>query len=83
MGVATLTKADPLTGVRALAAQVAASGITKVTGEVIVDDRLFESFRVPNGNVLITPITINDNRVDVTVTPTTPGEPAVVDWRPK
>jgi len=83
LGAATLTEADPLTGIRALAAEVAASGITEVTGEVIVDDRLFESFRVPNGNVLVTPVIINDNRVDVTVTPTSPGEPAQVEWRPK
>lgn len=81
--VATLTETDPLTGIRELAAEVAASGITKITGEVIVDDRLFESFRVPNGNVLITPIIINDNRIDITVTPTTPGEPALVTWRPQ
>lgn len=83
LGVATLTEPDPLSGIRMLAAEVAASGITSITGEVIVDDRLFESFRVPNGNVLITPISINDNRVDVTVTPTAPGMPAIVTWRPE
>ena len=52
-------------------------------GDVVVDDRLFEQFRVPNGNVLITPITVNDNLIDVTITPTRPGRPARVDWRPK
>jgi D-alanyl-D-alanine carboxypeptidase/D-alanyl-D-alanine-endopeptidase (penicillin-binding protein 4) len=54
-----------------------------VTGDVVVDDRLFRSFRVPNGNVLITPITVNDNLVDVTIRPTTPGRPARVAWRPR
>jgi D-alanyl-D-alanine carboxypeptidase/D-alanyl-D-alanine-endopeptidase (penicillin-binding protein 4) len=38
---------------------------------------------VPNGNLLITPIMVNENMVDVTVTPTTPGRAAAVDWRPK
>ena len=38
---------------------------------------------MPNGNVLITPIIINDNLIDVTIIPTEPGQPAIVDWRPK
>ena len=75
--------ADPLAGVRALARQVAASGVRQVEGDVVVNDRLFTKFRVPNGNVLITPITVNDNLVDVTIRPTRPGRPARVDWRPR
>lgn len=83
LGSAILTRPDPLAGIDALARQVAASGITRVRGDVVVDDRLFRKFRVPNGNVLITPITVNDNLIDVTITPTRPGKPARVDWRPK
>jgi D-alanyl-D-alanine carboxypeptidase/D-alanyl-D-alanine-endopeptidase (penicillin-binding protein 4) len=83
LGSAILTEPDPLAGIDELAAQVAASGIKTVDGDVIIDDRLFDDFRVPNGNVLITPIIINDNLVDVTVIPTEPGQPAIVDWRPK
>ena len=83
LGSSILTAPDPLGGVRALAAEVAASGITRVAGDVVVDDRLFEHFHVPNGNVLITPVIVNDNLVDVTILPTEPGEPAAVDWRPR
>lgn len=83
LGSAILTRPDPLAGIRALARQVAASGVRRVEGDVVVDDRLFTKFRVPNGNVLITPITVNDNLVDVTIRPTRPGRPARVDWRPK
>jgi hypothetical protein len=36
---------------------------------VIVDDRLFDAFRVPNGNVLISPILVNENLIDVTLAP--------------
>ena len=54
-----------------------------VTGDVVVDDRLFDSFRVPNQNLLVTPIMVNENMVDVTVTPTQAGQAASVDWRPK
>ena len=50
---------------------------------MVVDDRLFHHFRVPNGNVLITPVIVNDNLIDVTIEPTEPGQPANVDWRPK
>jgi PBP4 family serine-type D-alanyl-D-alanine carboxypeptidase len=82
LGGAILTKPNPLAGLDKLAAQVAASGITKVIGDVIIDDRLFDKFRVPNQHLLITPIVINDNRIDVTILPTQPGEQAQVEWRP-
>jgi D-alanyl-D-alanine carboxypeptidase len=83
LGGATLTDPDPLAGIDKLAADVAAAGITEVRGDVAIDDRLFEHFRVPNGNVLITPVIVNDNFVDVTILPTEAGKPANVDWRPK
>jgi PBP4 family serine-type D-alanyl-D-alanine carboxypeptidase len=83
LGTAILTPEDPLAGLDELARQARFSAIHTVSGDVIVDDRLFESFRVPNGNLLITPIMLNENMVDVTVTPTAPGQAAAVDWRPK
>jgi D-alanyl-D-alanine carboxypeptidase/D-alanyl-D-alanine-endopeptidase (penicillin-binding protein 4) len=82
LGTAILTPQDPLFGLDSLARGVAASGIRAVSGEVMIDDRLFESFRVPNGNLLIPPIMVNENMVDVPVTPTQPGRPAEVTWRP-
>jgi D-alanyl-D-alanine carboxypeptidase len=82
LGVGVLTAPDPLGGLNRLAKQVAASGITKISGDVIIDDRLFKPFRVPNQKLLITPIIINDNRIDVTVLPTKPGERAKIEWRP-
>ena len=83
LGSSILTAPDPLAGIDALARQVAAAGIKEVDGDVVVDDRLFRHFRVPNGNVLITPVIVNDNLIDVTIEPTEPGQPANVDWRPK
>ncbi len=82
LGVGVLTAPDPLGGLNRLAKQVAASGITKISGDVIIDDRLFKPFRVPNQKLLITPVIINDNRIDVTVLPTKPGERAKIEWRP-
>jgi PBP4 family serine-type D-alanyl-D-alanine carboxypeptidase len=83
LGSAILTEIDPLSGLDSLAMQIAQSGIKVVAGDVIIDDRLFDHFRVPNGNVLITPIIVNDNLIDVTILPTEAGQPAKVDWRPK
>ena len=83
LDTAILTPQDPLHGLDDLAQQVRASGIRTVTGDVIVDDRLFDSFRVPNQQLLITPIIVNENMVDVTVVPTEVGQDASVDWRPR
>lgn len=82
LGTAILSPEDPLAGLQSLAGQVRAAGITAV-GDVVVDDRLFDKFRVPNQNLLITPIMVNENMVDVTIAPTQVGQPATVDWRPK
>jgi len=82
LGTAILTPQNPLLGLDSLAQEVAASGIRTVSGDVIIDDRLFQSFRVPNGNLLIPPIMVNENMVDVSVTPTQAGRAAEVEWRP-
>jgi D-alanyl-D-alanine carboxypeptidase/D-alanyl-D-alanine-endopeptidase (penicillin-binding protein 4) len=83
LSTANLTPQDPLYALDDLARQVRASGITSVDGDVVIDDRLFEPYRVPNGNLLITPVMLNENVVDTTVTPTDPGSPATVEYRPE
>jgi len=82
-------KTDPLAGMRRLARQAAHSGIKAIAGEVIVDDRLFPTspvYSVKNpGTVLFyrTPIMLNDNLIDIVISPTRRGMPAAVDWRPR
>ncbi len=78
---ATLTPEDPLAGLNQIAKQVRASGITHLNGDVVIDDRLFQPDLgldpVPD------PIIINDNVIDVVITPGHPGgPPASVTWRP-
>lgn len=81
---ATLTKPDPLAGLNELARQVAAAGIKRVTGQVIIDDRLFDPAEsTGSGPARLTPIYVNDNLIDVTTTPGKAGEPAKVEWRPR
>ncbi len=83
IGSAVLTPQDPLTGLDNLAGQIADSGIKEINGDIIIDARLFDEFVVPNRKRLISPIIINENLIDVTIIPTEPGHPAMVDWRPK
>ncbi len=81
LGNAILTKPDPLAGYKALAAQVAATGIKEVTGDVVIDNRLFQPFNF-RGEFDVVPIFVNDDMVDVTINPATVGQPASVVWRP-
>ncbi len=76
---ATLTEEDPLAGLGDLAAQVKASGIDRVDGDVIVDDRLFSGQLAGEP---ITPILVNQNLLDVLVTPGEAGRPATVALTP-
>lgn len=78
---ATLTPQDPLAGIAQLAQQVRAAGITQVNGTVIIDTRLF----LPDPYLIGTPdpISINDNLIDVVITPGAVGGPANVQWRPQ
>lgn len=79
-----LTSFDPLAGLDDLARQVAASGIRRVDGDVLIDDRLFDKASgTGSGPSRLTPIMINDNLIDFVVTPQEPGKPATVKWRPE
>lgn len=82
LGNAILSAPDPLQGYKSLAKQIADSGITKITGEIIIDDRLFEPYLFRN-EFFVRPIFVNDDVVDVIVNPGEVGGPAMVDYRPK
>src|SRR4029450_10681059 len=61
---------DPLLVLSALAQNVKPSGITRVSGSVIVDASMFrEGDRELGTGVVISPIIVNDNLVDVTIGP--------------
>ncbi len=81
---AQLTETDPLAGLKELARQIKSAGITEVAGEVLIDDRLFSRERGSgSGPDLLTPIMINDNVLDLVVTPgVAVGQPAQVEMIP-
>ena len=57
---------DPLAGLDHLAREVQAAGIREITGDVIVDDRLFAPAQATgSGPRQVSPIVINDNVIDV------------------
>ncbi|MBI2826526.1 MAG: D-alanyl-D-alanine carboxypeptidase/D-alanyl-D-alanine-endopeptidase [Planctomycetia bacterium] len=81
---AELTAPHPLAGLEELARQVAGEGVKRVTGDVLVDDSLFDTASgTGSGPGKLTPILINDNCIDVRIAPSKPGAPATVEWRPK
>lgn len=78
---ATLTPENPLAGMYRLARQVRASGVRRVSGDVIVDDRLFQTSSMED--LPVTPIVVNNNLIDLTTTPAKPGRLASVVMRPQ
>jgi D-alanyl-D-alanine carboxypeptidase/D-alanyl-D-alanine-endopeptidase (penicillin-binding protein 4) len=80
-----IVAADPLAGLDHLAREVQASGISRVTGDVFVDNRLFDPAESSgSGPRRLSPIIINDNVVDLVVEPgSDAGKPASVTFQPR
>lgn len=81
LGNAILTAPNPLAGYINLAQQVAAAGITRISGDVVIDDRLWVPFNFRE-QFDVRPIFVNDDCVDLIINPAFLGDPASVDWRP-
>ncbi len=80
---AELTEANPLSGLDDLAVQVGRAGVRRVVGDVVIDDRLFHTaVGSGSGPQHLTPIIVNDNVLDFTITPGAAGKPAAVACRP-
>jgi len=76
---------DPLQVMRDFSRQVAAKGIKRIKGRVLVDASLFpEGVRELGTGVVISPIVVNDNVVDVVVSPgPTEGSPVQLKIAPQ
>jgi D-alanyl-D-alanine carboxypeptidase/D-alanyl-D-alanine-endopeptidase (penicillin-binding protein 4) len=73
---------DPLSVFDDYAKAVKAAGITTVQGNVVIDDRLFQPIQWPDG--LVSPMWVNENLIDIEVTPgAKAGDPTSVQWRPQ
>ena len=76
---------DPLLVAREFAKQIADKGIKRVKGKVLVDATLFpEGDRELGTGVVISPIVVNDNLIDVTASPgATVGAPVSLKVSPQ
>ena len=78
---ATITPENPLNGLIELAKQIKAKGVKKIKGNVLVDNRLFETeYR---RGYTFSPIMINENLLDFQIKPSSPNQKALVEWRPQ
>jgi D-alanyl-D-alanine carboxypeptidase/D-alanyl-D-alanine-endopeptidase (penicillin-binding protein 4) len=75
---------DPLLVMRALATAVAERGVRRITGRVCIDLSIFpEGFRESGTDVVLSPIVVNDNLVDLTARAgNAPGEPVTIAASP-
>jgi D-alanyl-D-alanine carboxypeptidase/D-alanyl-D-alanine-endopeptidase (penicillin-binding protein 4) len=76
---------DPLAVLRGLARQVAQAGISQIDGRVVIDTSLFADAGPESGTgATISPIVVNDNLVDVTITPGAKiGDPVTLNVSPQ
>jgi dihydroorotase/N-acyl-D-amino-acid deacylase len=76
---------DPLQVIKEFAAQVAAKGIKRIKGKVLIDASLFpEGDRELGTNVVMSPIVVNDNVIDVVISPgPSEGSPAQLKISPQ
>ncbi|HKV27796.1 MAG TPA: D-alanyl-D-alanine carboxypeptidase/D-alanyl-D-alanine-endopeptidase [Candidatus Acidoferrales bacterium] len=75
---------DPLAVIDDLAKQIASRGIHKIRGRVLVDASLFpEGTHEAGTGVVVSPVAVNDNVLDVTITPGAhAGDPAMIQVSP-
>ena len=76
---------DPLTVIKKLAADIAAKGVRKIEGRVLVDSSLLPDGGKEGGTgVVMSSIMVNDNVIDVTIIPAAKaGDPATVAAKPQ
>lgn len=85
-------KTDRLAPFRAFADSLRARGITRIEGDVVGDDDVFDDLTLGYGwawddlnyyySTEISGLSAYDNCVDVTIAGTTPGQPGRVTWEP-
>lgn len=76
-----LTPEDPLHAFKNLASQIHDKGIQEVHGNILIDDRLFETSE--RRGLTLSPILVNENMIDIVLNPGETGNTATLSWRPK
>lgn len=76
----TLTKENPLHGLNELAKQIFQKGIREINGNVLIDENIFET--TEKRGMILSPIFINENLIDLVFNPSANGQAAQMTWRP-
>ncbi|HSW85880.1 MAG TPA: D-alanyl-D-alanine carboxypeptidase/D-alanyl-D-alanine-endopeptidase, partial [Rhabdochlamydiaceae bacterium] len=76
-----VTSENPLYAFDELAKQVAQKGIKEITGDVILDDMLFNTIQMRG--MMVSPIMVNENLIDLVINPSEAGQKAKLSWRPQ
>ena len=76
-----LTPENPLNAIQALAIEVREKGIQRIDGDVLIDDRLFETMELRG--MMISPVMINENLIDMILRPKEAGKKVDLTWRPR
>ena len=77
---AALTPQDPLNGLIQLAQDIREKGIKQINGGVVIDTSLFQ--QTEKRDMILSPIIINDNLIDLLFQPAEIGKAAQLTWRP-
>lgn len=77
----SITKEDPLQALNEMAKQLYQKGLRKITGDIVIDDSLFET--IEKRDFILSPIMINENLIDIMINPGAIGESGKVAWRPE
>lgn len=77
---ATLTPQNPLNGLIQLAQDIQEKGIKQINGEIVIDTSLFQ--KTEKRDMILSPIIINDNLIDLLFQPAEIGKTAQLAWRP-
>ncbi len=77
----TLTPQNPLYGLNQLAKQIRDKGIIAIDGDILIDNRLFETTEKRGSQ--LSPTMLNENLIDLVINPTIAGSQAQLSWRPQ
>ncbi len=78
--ITSLVDSDPLYGLKELAQQIAKTGVKTIKGNVLIDNRLFDTAKVRN--YILSPTMINEGFIDLVIKPTQAGKKPTVAMVP-
>jgi len=76
-----LVKSNPLLGLNELAKQIAKAGVKEIKGNILIDNRLFDTTHIRDYN--LSPTMVNEGFIDLVIKPTQAGSSANITMVPE